>query len=79
MQEMQSIKFKRHNNNTLINLSSKSYYVMTGTNKWYSYPRVMVIQIDVHLAGENLTNTPHAFHAQSAYGPRPYVSHAINA
>jgi hypothetical protein len=28
-----------------------------------------VIRIDVHPAEENLTNTPHAFHSQSAYGP----------
>jgi hypothetical protein len=32
-----------------------------------------MIRIDVHLAGENLTNMPHAFHARSVYGPRPYV------
>jgi hypothetical protein len=49
---------------------------MTATNKRYSYPRVTVIQIDIHHAGENPTNTPHTFHAQSAYGPRPYVSSA---
>jgi hypothetical protein len=39
---------------------------MTATNKWYSYLRVTVIQIDVHHVGENLINTPQAFHAQSA-------------
>jgi hypothetical protein len=27
----------------------------------------------------NPTNTPYAYHAQSAYGPGPYVSHMINA
>jgi hypothetical protein len=37
--------------------------VTTATNKRYSYPRVAVIQIDVHPVGENLINTPHAFHA----------------
>jgi hypothetical protein len=37
-----------------------------------------VIQIDVHSAGENPTNTSHAFHAQSAYGLRPYVSHTVH-
>jgi hypothetical protein len=31
----------------------------------YSNPRVTVIQITVHPAGENPTNTSHAFHAQS--------------
>jgi hypothetical protein len=41
----------------------------------YSYPRAAVIGIDVHPVGENLTNTPHASHTQSAYGSRPYVSH----
>jgi hypothetical protein len=41
----------------------------------YSYPRVTAIRIDVHPIGENPTNTPHASHAQSAYGPRSYVSH----
>jgi hypothetical protein len=30
------------------------------------------------LHGKNSTNTPHAFHAQSTYGPRPYVSHMIH-
>jgi hypothetical protein len=52
---------------------------MTATNKWYSYLRVMMIQIDVHPVGENSTNTPHAFYAQSTYDPRPYVSHVVNA
>jgi hypothetical protein len=33
----------------------------------------MVIRIDVDPAGENLINTPHTFHAQFAYGPRPYI------
>jgi hypothetical protein len=54
-------------------------YVKTATNKRYSYMRVAAIQIDVHLAGENSTNTTHAFHAQSAYGPRPYISHMVKA
>jgi hypothetical protein len=48
---------------------------MTATNKWYSYLRVAAILIDVHPAGENLINTPHAFHARSEYGPRPYILH----
>jgi hypothetical protein len=29
----------------------------------YSYLRVAMIQIDVHPAGENLNNMPHALHA----------------
>jgi hypothetical protein len=52
---------------------------MTAANKRYSYMRVAVIQIDVHHAAENPTNIPHASHAQSAYGPRPYVSDVVNA
>jgi hypothetical protein len=36
-----------------------------------------VIQIDVHPTGENPTNTPYAFHAWFAYGPRPYISHGL--
>jgi hypothetical protein len=60
--------------NTLIKLSSLSYYVITATNKRYTYPRVTTIQIDVHPTGENPINTPHAFHARSAYCPRPYIS-----
>jgi hypothetical protein len=52
---------------------------MIAANKRYSYLRVAAIQIDVYPVGENLTNTPHASHAQSAYGPRPYVSHVVNA
>jgi hypothetical protein len=47
---------------------------MIAINKRYSYPRVKAIRIDVHPAGENPTNTSHAFHAPSAYSPRPYVS-----
>jgi hypothetical protein len=52
---------------------------MTAANKRYSYLRVVVIRIDVHPAGENPTNTPLASHAQFMYGPRPYVSHTVNA
>jgi hypothetical protein len=51
---------------------------MTATNKRYSYLRVVVIQIDVHPTEENLTNTPHDFHARSTYDPRPYVSHVVH-
>jgi hypothetical protein len=51
---------------------------MTTMNKWYSYLRVASIQIDVHPAAENPTNTPYTSHAQSAYGPKPYVSHVVN-
>jgi hypothetical protein len=51
---------------------------MTATNKRYSYLRVAVIRIDVHPVGENLTNMPHAGHSQSAYGPKPYISHVVN-
>jgi hypothetical protein len=40
--------------------------------------RVTVIRIDVHPAGENPTNTPYTFHAQSVYGPGPYVSHVVH-
>jgi hypothetical protein len=53
-------------------------YAKTTINKRYSYPRVTAIQINVHLTGENPTNMSHASHAQSAYDPRPYVSHAVN-
>jgi hypothetical protein len=42
---------------------------MAAETSGYSYPRVTVIRIDVLPAGENPTNTSHAFHAQSAYGP----------
>jgi hypothetical protein len=52
---------------------------MIVANKRYSYPRVAAIRIDVHPVGENPTNTPHAFHTQSVYGSRSYVSHVINA
>jgi hypothetical protein len=43
----------------------------------YSYMRVAAIQINVHLAGENPANTPHAFHNRSTYGLRPYVPHVV--
>jgi hypothetical protein len=62
---------------TISSLSSLIYYAMAATNKRYSYPRVAMIQIDVYPAGENTTNTLHAFYAQSAYGHRPYVSHVV--
>jgi hypothetical protein len=65
--------------NQLLNINPLINYVKTATNKRYSYPRVAAIQIDVHTTGENLTNTPHTSHTQSVYGPRPYVSHAVNA
>jgi hypothetical protein len=52
--------------------------MMTATNKQHSYPRVVVIQIDVYPVGENPTNTPYTSHAQSTYGLRPYVSHMVN-
>jgi hypothetical protein len=65
--------------NQLLNINPLINYVKTVTNKRYSYLRVTAIRIDVHPVGENLTNTPHASHAQSTYGPRPYVSHAVNA
>jgi hypothetical protein len=65
--------------NQLLNINLLINYVKTAMNKRYSYPRVTMIQIDVHPTGENLTNMPHAFHTQSAYGPKPYVSHAVNA
>jgi hypothetical protein len=39
------------------------------------YLRVAAIQIDIHPAGENPINTPHAFHAWFEYGPEPYISH----
>jgi hypothetical protein len=65
--------------NQLLNINTLINYVKTVTNKRYSYPRVTVIWIDVHPTGENQTNMPYAFHAQSAYDPRPYVSHTVNA
>jgi hypothetical protein len=53
-------------------------YVKIVTNKRYSYPKVTMIQINVHPTGENPTNALHASHVQSAYGPRLYISHAVN-
>jgi hypothetical protein len=47
---------------------------MTTTNKRYSYPRVAMIRINVHPAGENPINTPHAFNTQFTYGPGSYIS-----
>jgi hypothetical protein len=81
IQELQTIKgIKQHN----INYQKTHWvryvmYMLTGTNKQYSYPRVVVIRIDVHPTEENVTNTPHASHAQSAYGHRLYISHVVNA
>jgi hypothetical protein len=53
-------------------------YVKTATNKWYSYPRVTAIRINIHPVGENPTNTPHVFHTQSVYGHRSYISHVVH-
>jgi hypothetical protein len=78
IQELQAIQLKQDNNNYIDQVEFMSYYVMTATNKRYSYPRVMEIQIDVHPAGENPTNTPQIFHARSTYGSQPYVSHVIH-
>jgi hypothetical protein len=50
---------------------------MTATNKQYSYLSVAVIRIDVHPAGENSTNTPHASYTRSTYDPQPYISHTV--
>jgi hypothetical protein len=38
-------------------------YVKIVTTKWYSYPRVAAIRIDIHHTGENPTNTPYTSHA----------------
>jgi hypothetical protein len=57
------------------------YYVMTATNKQYSYPRVTVIRIDVHLEGKNPTNMTHMLltlvHVRPVYASyerSPYVA-----
>jgi hypothetical protein len=50
---------------------------MTATNKWYSYPRVTVIKINVHPVGKNPINMPHTFHARFAYAPGPYTSRGL--
>jgi hypothetical protein len=55
-------------------LNSLIYYMMTATNKRYSYLRVTVIRIDLHPVGEIPINTPHVFHARFAYAPGPYIS-----
>jgi hypothetical protein len=39
---------------------------MTATNKWYSYSRVMMIQIDVQPVGETLST----HHMHYTLGPR---------
>jgi hypothetical protein len=51
-------------------------YVKTTTNKRYLYPRIAVIRIDVHPAGENLINMSHDFYARFTYNPKTYISHA---
>jgi hypothetical protein len=48
---------------------------MTATNKPYSCPKVVAIQIDVHPTEEKPINMPHTFHAQFIYGPEPNISH----
>jgi hypothetical protein len=63
--------------NQLLNINSLINYVKTAINKRYSYLRITAIWINAHPAWKNPTNTPHASHAQSVYGPRPYVSHAV--
>jgi hypothetical protein len=53
---------------------------MTTTTSDYSDPRVVMIRINVHHAGENLTNTPrtlptpvHVCPVYTSYGQSPYV------
>jgi hypothetical protein len=48
--------------------SSVINYVMTATNKRYSYPRVTAIRIDVHPVGENPNNMPRTL-------PTPIYAH----
>jgi hypothetical protein len=48
---------------------------MAATNKRLLISESRGIRIDVHPAGKNPINKPHAFHAQFTYGLRPYISH----
>jgi hypothetical protein len=79
IQELQTIELKQDNNNYINQVEFMSYYMMTATNKWYSYLRVTAIWINAHPVGENLTNTPHTSYTQSVYGLKPYISHVVNA
>jgi hypothetical protein len=76
IQELQAIKYiKQHNiNYQQAHLLCYVIYMMTATNKRYSYLRATAIRIDVHSAGENPINTPHTFHTRFVYGPGPYIS-----
>jgi hypothetical protein len=80
IQELQTIKYIKATQHQLQlnSLSSLICYVITTTNKRYSYLRVAAIRFDVHPVGENSTNTPYVFHAQSMYAHRPYVSHVVH-
>jgi hypothetical protein len=76
---MQIINWSKQHDPTLtINYAIKLATRRLPQTSGYLYPRVAVIRIDVHPVGENLTNTSYAFHAQSMYGPWPYVSHAVH-
>jgi hypothetical protein len=72
----------KHNHNPIINidsLSSAIIYVMTATNKRLLISETHDDSNRCTPCRGNPTKMPHAFHAQSTYGPRPYVSHAVNA
>jgi hypothetical protein len=51
---------------------------MTATNKWYSYLRVTVIQIDVHPIGENPNNMILAFLSHRIICKRTYANCSIH-
>jgi hypothetical protein len=78
-QELQAIKYNEQHNISYqqAHLVRQVIYMMVVTNKWYSYPRVTTIQIDVHPIGENSINMPYTFHTQFTYGPGPYISRGL--
>jgi hypothetical protein len=50
---------------------------MTAANKRYSYSRIMVIRIDVHLAGENLI-TRHMISTLDPHRLLDHTSHVVH-
>jgi hypothetical protein len=77
IQELQANKFKHHNNNyinqiELMELLRDDYHKQAVLK---SKSRGDLNRCTPYRGKP--TNMPHVFHARSAYGPRPYISHMV--
>jgi hypothetical protein len=68
----------KHNNDSLMNNLLLINYVLTDTNKQLLISESHSDSNRYKPYRGNPTNMPHTFHDQSAYDPKPYVSHTVN-